>query len=157
MWSIDGSIQRLLKDEKFVELLRQTERQIADNSVILQENGSNEIIEGILDLSSDFCSIFYIIAERRRMGGSFIVGLAGMSPQEYPVLGEVFTFLESLFACVVDKDVIYMAVQACQSFLKGGICFCVDFVIIRCCWYKRKNEYEDSRINREWNEAREVW
>lgn len=97
------------------------------------------------------------MAERIGFGGSFTVGLSMTESQDYPVLGEVFTFLETVISTIIDTEVVLSAVQVCQSLLKGGIVFSNTFVIYRCCWDKRTNEYADSRIHREWNKTKKVW
>ena len=129
---VDGSIQRLLNESKFIELLRRTERQIADNNALLQQNIKNEEISILFEFSKYFCTIFYYMAERIGFGGSFTIGLSMTESQDYPVLGEVFTFLETVISTIFDKEVVLSAVQVCESLLNGGIVFSNGFVMCRC-------------------------
>lgn len=129
---VDGSIQRLLNESKFIELLRRTERQIADNNALLQQNMKTDEISTIFEFSKYFCTIFYYLAERIWFGGSFIVGLSMIESQDYPVLGEVFTFLETVISTIFDKEVVLSAVQVCESLLNGGIVFDNGYVMCRC-------------------------
>ena len=92
-----------------------------------------EEISTIFEFSKYFCTIFYYMAERIGFGGSFTVGLSMTESQDYPVLGEVFTFLETVISTIIDTEVVLSAVQVCQSLLKGGIVFSNTFVIYRCC------------------------
>ena len=72
------------------------------------------------------------MAERIGFGGSFTVGLSMTESQDYPVLGEVFTFLETVISTIFDKEVVLSAVQVCESLLNGGIVFDNGFVMCRC-------------------------
>ena len=69
------------------------------------------------------------MAERIGFEGSFTVGLSMTESQDCPVLGEVFTFLETVISTIIDTEVVLSAVQVCQSFLKGSIVFSNTFVI----------------------------
>lgn len=51
--------------------------------------------------------------------------------QDYPVLGEVFTFLETVISTIFDKEVVLSAVQVCESLLNGGIVFDNGYVMCR--------------------------
>lgn len=43
-----------------------------------------------------------------------------MSPQDHPVLGEIFTFLEAVVSTVVETRIVMAVIDACSRLLLGS-------------------------------------
>lgn len=52
-----------------------------------------------------------------------------MSPQDHPVLGEIFTFLEAVVSTVVETRIVMAVIDACSRLLLGSGFFYILFYV----------------------------
>lgn len=51
------------------------------------------------------------------------IGLSQLPPQDHPVLGEIFTFLEAVVSTVVKTEIVLAAIDACTRLLLASWSF----------------------------------
>lgn len=52
-----------------------------------------------------------------------------MPPQDHPVLGEIFTFLEAVVSTVVKTEIVLAAVDACTRLLLASGSFLIFLIM----------------------------